>query len=51
MKIKITEFEASADDLKANKTFVNRFVDWLCDVAERCIPGGDDEEDPETEEE
>lgn len=53
MKIKIVEFEASAKDLEANKTFVNRFIDWLWGIAEQqqCVPGGKDEEDPDTEEE
>lgn len=51
MKIKIVEFEASAKDLEANKTFVNRFVEWLCGIAEQCVPGGKDEEDHDTEEE
>ena len=58
MKIKIVEFEASAKDLEANKTFVNRFVEWLCGTLEqsplnasRSVPGGKDEEDPDTEEE
>ena len=52
MKIKIVEFEASAKDLEANKTFVNRFIDWLWGIAEQQgVPGGKDEEDPDTEEE
>ncbi len=51
MKIKIVEFEASAKDLEANKTFINRFVDWLCGIAEMSVPGGKDEEDRDAEEE
>ena len=51
MKIKIVEFDASAKDLEANKTLVNRFVDWLCGIAEQSVPGGKDEEDPDAEEE
>lgn len=51
MKIKIVEFEASAKDLEANKTFVNRFIDWLWSHADQCVPGGKDEEDPDAEEE
>lgn len=52
MKIKIVEFEASAKDLEANKTFVNRFIDWLWGIAEQQnAPGGKNEEDPDTEEE
>jgi hypothetical protein len=48
MKIKITEIEASTEDLNACRTLGDKFMFWLGSMFNSQPTEGDEDEDPET---